>query len=216
MAEILIYDDIGPEWLGMVSAKGIVDELGKIGDDKPLTVRINSPGGSVTEAQAIYNAIARRSGETTIKIDGLAASAASYIMLAGDRIEIAENAMVMIHKAWSYAIGNADEMRNSAAVLDKFDDILLSAYVARSGGKRSRDELSQAMADETWLNATEAKEWGLVDEIGQPLKVAACVSPGRFAKAPPELLNPEAASEARQRRQEALKNRLRLLKAKST
>ena len=212
MQEILIYDEIGPDWLGMVNAKSLKEQMPA--DKDPLTLRINSPGGSVVEAQAIYNLIAGRSGETTVKIDGLAASAASYIMLAGDRIEIAENAMVMIHNAWSIAMGNAEDLRNTAAVLDKFDDVLLAGYVAR--GKKSREEFAEAMKAETWFSAAEAVEWGLADALGQPLKVAACVAPGRYRNAPDELLNPEAATQARQRRQEALKNRLRLLKAKST
>lgn len=212
MQEILIYDEIGPDWLGMVNAKSLKEQMPSNKD--PLTLRINSPGGSVVEAQAIYNLIAGRSGETTVKIDGLAASAASYIMLAGDRIEIAENAMVMIHNAWSIAMGNAEDLRNTAAVLDKFDEVLLAGYVAR--GKKNRDEFAEAMKAETWFSASEAVEWGLADAMGQPLKVAACVAPGRYRNAPEELLNPEAATQARQRRQEALKNRLRLLKAKST
>ncbi len=212
MQEILIYDEIGPDWLGMVNAKSLKEQMPA--DKDPLTLRINSPGGSVVEAQAIYNLIAGRSGETTVKIDGLSASAASYIMLAGDNIEIAENAMVMIHNAWSIAMGNAEDLRNSAAVLDKFDEVLLAGYVAR--GKKSRDEFAEAMKAETWFSASEAVEWGLADAMGQPLKVAACVAPGRYRNAPEELLNPEAATQARQRRQEALKNRLRLLKAKST
>ena len=212
MQEILIYDEIGPDWLGMVNAKSLKEQMPA--DKDPLTLRINSPGGSVVEAQAIYNLIAGRKGETTVKIDGLAASAASYIMLAGDRIEIAENAMVMIHNAWSFAMGNAEDLRNTAAVLDKFDDVLLAGYVAR--GKKDRDEFAAAMKAETWFSAAEAVEWGLADALGQPLKVAACVAPGRYRNAPEELLNPEAATQARQRRQEALKNRLRLLKAKST
>ena len=214
MQEILIYDELGPDWLGMVNAKSIKEQMPA--DKDPLTLRINSPGGSVVEAQAIYNLIAGRKGETTVKIDGLAASAASYIMLAGDRIEIAENAMVMIHNAWSIAMGNAEDLRNTAAVLDKFDEVLLAGYVARSSGKKNRLDFAEAMKAETWLSAAEAVEWGLADAIGQPLKVAACVAPGRYRNAPDELLNPEAATQARQRRQEALKNRLRLLKAKST
>lgn len=213
MAEILIYDDIGPDWAGMVSAKWFSEELAKVGDANPLTVRINSPGGSVVEAQAIYNAIGRRSGETLVKIDGLAASAASYVMLAGDRIEIADNAMVMIHPVWTFAMGNAADLRDTASVLDKFDEIVLAGYVARSSGKKSRDELRQAMADETWFTASEALEWGLVDEIGQPLHVAACVAPGRFKNTPAPMQDKAAGERMRHRRLEVAKLRLRLAKA---
>ena len=214
MQEILIYDEIGPDWLGMVNAKWLREQMPA--DKEPVTIRINSPGGDVVEGQAIYNILAGRSGGTTIKVDGLSASIASYIMLAGDEIEIAENAMVMIHNAWAFSAGNADSHRNIAAVLDKFDDVLLSGYVARSSGKKNRLDFADAMAKEPWLSASEAVEWGLADRTGQPLKVAACVAPGRYLNAPEQVLNPEAAIKAHQRRQEALKNRLRLLKAKST
>lgn len=209
--EILIYDEIGPDYWGMISAKSVIDQLK---DAVDVTVRINSPGGSVVEAQAIYNALARHAGEVTIKIDGLAASAASYIMLAGDKIEIAENAMVMIHKAWTFAMGNAQEIRDTANILDKFDDVLLAGYVARSNGKKTRDEFSAAMDSETWFNAAESVEWGIVDAVGQPLKVAACVAPGRFRNAPKSLINPEAAKQRRNARLEAAKIRLTLAKNK--
>lgn len=211
MQEILIYDEIGPGWQGMVNAKSIREQLPA--DKEPITVRINSPGGDVVEGQAIYNLLSGRKGGTTIKVDGLAASIASYIMLAGDKIEIAQNAMVMIHNAWSNPVGNAEHLRNTAAILDKFDEVLLSGYVARSSGKMNRLDFAEAMKKETWFSADEAVGWGLADAIGQPLKVAACVAPDRYENTPPQFINPNAAEEARQRRQEALANRARYLKA---
>lgn len=190
--EILIYDDIGPDWAGMVSAKSIVDLIDKVGRGLPVTVRINSPGGDVTEAQAIYNAMRRQSktgGKVTVEIDGLAASAASYVAMAGDRINIAENAMMMIHKAWTFAFGNADEIRSTADILDKFDGIISATYAARSG--MSVDDVMAKMLDETWLTADEAIESGLADGIGEPLNVAASIRPGRYAKTPAKFLAAE-------------------------
>lgn len=214
MREILIYDDIGPEWLGMVSAKGVLAELAAIPAGDPVTVRVNSPGGDVVEAQAIYNALSRQTGDVLVAVDGLAASAASYLIMAADKIEIAENAMLMVHKAWSFAMGNADDMRKTAGVLDKFDGVLLDAYAARSGDKKSRDELAAAMEYETWLNATEAVDWGLADAIGQPLKVAACIAPGRYTHTPAALLDTAAPVRARARRIEAARARLAIARAK--
>lgn len=189
MNEIFVYDEIGPDWYGLVSAKSVMSELGKY-KGKPVTIRINSPGGSVVEAQAIYNAMRRHSadgGNVTVEIDALAASAASFIAMAGDEINMAENAMMMIHKAWTIALGNADEMRKEADVLDKFDGVLADTYAARSS--KSRDEILQLLADETWLTASDAVEIGLADKIGQALNTAsACIKPGRYAKTPPRFI----------------------------
>lgn len=184
MNEIYIYDDIGPDWAGMVSAKFVIGELAKY-KDEPVTVRINSPGGFVSEGQAIYNALRRHSQgghKVTIEVDALAASIASHIAMAGDEILMAENAMMMIHKAWTWMAGNADAFRKEAGVLDKFDDILADTYVARS--KADKAKIVQLLTDETWLTASEAVELGLADAIGQPLNIAASVKPGRFAKMP--------------------------------
>lgn len=197
MSTVYIYDDIGPDWLGMVSAKAIIAELEKISGD--VTVRINSGGGDVNEAMAIYNALARRSA--TVEIDGIAASAASYIAMAGKTIRMAENAMLMIHDPWTFAIGNAAELRSRADVLDKYGDGIVNVYATRSG--RSKDDVAAKMAAETWFSAAEAVDYGLADEIGQPLKVAASIAPGRFRNCPDGLLNPAAAQASAFRRQQA-------------
>lgn len=196
MKEIWIYDDIGPDWLGLVSAKSIISELGKAKKAEPVTVRVNSPGGDVVEAQAIYNALRRHSGDggkVTVEVDALAASAASFIAMAGDEVRMAENAMMMIHKAWSLTVGNADDMRASAEVLDKFDGILASTYAARA--KLDTEEVMDLLASETWLTAAEAVEKGFADSIGQSLNVAAKVKEGRFAKTPERFLVDELPRE---------------------
>lgn len=189
MSEIFIYDEIGPDYYGLVSAKQVMRDLEAVGRGKPVTVRINSPGGSVVEAQAIYNAIRRHSeagGKVTMAVDALAASAASYIAMAGDEIEMAENSMMMIHHAWSIAIGNAAEMRKAAEVLSKFDDGLTAVYASRS--KKTVQEITDMLAAETWLNAQEAVDAGLADSVGQPLNIAASIQEGRFAKTPERFL----------------------------
>lgn len=216
MNELYIYDDIGPEWAGMVSANFVRAELAKH-EGKPVTVRINSPGGFVTEGQAIYNALRRHSdggGKVTVEVDALAASIASYIAMAGDEILIAENAMFMIHKAWTMMAGNADAFRKEAGVLDKFDDTLADTYVARSGA--DKEKIMQLLADETWLTAKESVELGLADAIGQPLNVAACVKKGRFAKMPDFKTVEELEREkARHAREAVSRNQIQLARARA-
>lgn len=205
MSEIFIYDEIGPDYWGFVSSKTVMNELEKIGKGKPVTVRINSPGGDVVEAQAIYNALRRHSdggGVVTIEIDALAASAASFIAMAGDTINIAENAMMMIHRASTIAFGNAQNMRETADVLDKFDGILTDTYTTRSG--TAKDEVVKLLAAETWLTAQESVDKGFADAIGQPLNSAkARVRPGMFAKTPDWLVSGEPSPAAVKRQQQA-------------
>ena len=208
MSELFIYDDIGPEWLGMVSAKSIVAELDKMPGD--VTVRINSPGGDVNEAMAIYNALARRKENVTVEIDGIAASAASYLAMAGKTIRIAENAMMMIHNPWTFAMGDADALRKTAGVLDKYGQGIVDVYAARSG--KAAKDVAQAMTDETWFSASEAVAYGLADEIGQPLNVSAAIAPGRFKNCPQRLVNPgEGKAAAFRRQQAAIRSRLKHL-----
>lgn len=200
MSEIFIYDDIGPDYYGLVSAKGVIRSLDAVGKGKPVTVRINSPGGDVVEAQGIYNALRRHSadgGKVTVEIDALAASAASYVAMAGDVVRIAENAMFMVHKAWTLAIGNADQIRQTADVLDKFDGILAATYSARTGLDVA--EILALLEAETWMGAEESLQRKFADEIGTPLNVAASLPPGRFAKAPDTLVNPALPAKAKER-----------------
>ncbi len=188
---IELYDEIGPSYYGMIDAKWITDHLAKAGG-QDVTLRINSPGGSVFDAQAMYNAIQRYNGTVTAHVDALAASAASFVMLAASKVHIAENAMVMIHKASALTWGNADEMRKTADLLAKVDGILIDQYAAKT--KQDSAQIEQWMADETWMTAQEALDRGFVDTIDQPLAVKACVREGQFAKTPDRLLGPAAAS----------------------
>lgn len=161
-AELFIYDSIGGFW-GGVNAKDVADALASMKGAKRLVVRINSPGGDVFEASAIYNLIRDFKAERTVKVDGLAASAASVIAMAGDKILTAANAMWMIHDPWGFSMGTAEEMRATANVLDKVRETILDTYVKRTAG--TRGQISQWMADETWMTATEAKERGFTDLV---------------------------------------------------
>src|SRR5690606_16003933 len=117
--------------------KTVIDALAEFTGER-VTVRINSPGGSVFEGNAIYNAMLRHPGGCDVEIDALAASAASYVAMAGKRIGIAANAMVMIHNAWTISMGNAAEMRRTADLLDQIDGTIADLYAARTKSTREQ------------------------------------------------------------------------------
>lgn len=186
--EVLIYDEIGAYG---VTAKGFLAELGALPDAAAIDLRLNSPGGSVFDAVAIYNALKRHTGEITVWIDGIAASAASYIAMAGDIIVMPENAFLMIHDPSGLVMGTAEDMRSTAEALDKVKGSLIQGYAAKSG--KPDDEIATLMAAETWLDAQDALDLGFIDRIAEPVKLAASFDVARFRNAPPELV--EAARE---------------------
>jgi len=182
-AEISIYDEIGAYG---VSAKAFLADLGKLPDKAPLTLRLNSPGGSVFDAVAIYNALQRHTGNVTVSIDGIAASAASYIAMAGDEIIMPENAFLMIHDPSGMVMGTAADMRDMAEALDKIGGSLLRGYAAKSG--KAEKDIAKLMAKETWLDAAEALEMGFADTMAEPVKIAASFNVSRFQNTPPEIV----------------------------
>jgi ATP-dependent Clp endopeptidase proteolytic subunit ClpP len=181
--EVLIYDEIGAYG---VSAKGFLAELGALPDDAAIDLRLNSPGGSVFDAVAIYNALKRHPGEITVWIDGIAASAASYIAMAGDTIVMPENAFLMIHDPSGLVMGTAEDMRATAEALDKVKGSLIQGYAGKSG--KPDDEIATLMAAETWLDAKDALDLGFIDRIAEPVKLAASFDVARFRNAPSELV----------------------------
>lgn len=178
--EVSIYDEIG---FGGVTAKQFAADLKKL-KGQHIDLRINSVGGSVIEGAAIFNALKRHKGGLTVHIDGLAASMASVIAMAGEETRIAENALLMIHNPWSMTMGDAADLRKEADVLDKLKATLVNAYVRKTGQPRAAIE--QMMDDEKWMDAQEALELGFVDEIDAPIAAAASVTPeqarARFAQ----------------------------------
>ena len=181
-AEVLIYDEIGAYG---VTAKGFLAELGALPNDAALDLRLNSPGGSVFDAVAIFNALKRHAGEVTVWIDGIAASAASYIAMAGDIVVMPQNAFLMIHDPSGLVMGTAEDMRSTAEALDKVKGSLIQGYAAKSG--KPDAEIAALMAAETWLDAQEALALGLIDRIAEPVKLAASFDIARFRNAPAEL-----------------------------
>lgn len=171
-AEILIYDRIGESWFSeSVTAKQFVKDLRAIGK-KDVTVRINSPGGSVIEGNAIYNALKAYKGRVSVVIDGAAFSMASVVAMAGDTVEMSKNALMMIHNPRGFAEGEAKDFRAYADLLDKSREGLVQAYVDKTS--RPKEEIVNLLDAETWFSASEALEAGFIDSIGDSnLAVAA-------------------------------------------
>ncbi|ALI55977.1 head maturation protease, ClpP-related [Celeribacter marinus] len=182
-AEVLIYDEIGAYG---VSAKGFLAELGALPDDAPIDLRLNSPGGSVFDAVAIYNALTRHEGTITVWIDGIAASAASYIAMAGDEIIMPENAFLMIHDPSGIVMGTAADMRDMAGTLDKIAASMTRGYAAKSG--KPEEDIAALLTAETWFDAKDALEAGLATRMAEPVRIAASFDIGRFRNAPPDLV----------------------------
>jgi ATP-dependent Clp protease protease subunit len=153
--EMYLYDSIGQSWDGGITDKSFEKGLRELGAVDELDIYVNSPGGNVFHGVAIYNQLKRHgASRKTVHIDGIAASIASVIIMAGTEIKIATNGMVMIHDPFGLCMGSANEMRKSADALDKVRSVLLDTYVARTGGKSA--QISEWMTEETWMNADEA------------------------------------------------------------
>lgn len=149
-------------WYGdEVTPQLFKDELNA--DSGDITVWINSPGGDVFAAAQIYNMLRDYKGHVTVKIDGLAASAASVIAVAGDTVLVSPVAMMMIHNPATLAMGNTKDMEAAIAMLNEVKESILNAYVDKTG--LSRNKLSKMMDDETWFNAKKAVELGFADEV---------------------------------------------------
>lgn len=145
-----------------VTVNRISAALSSIGQG-PVTVYVNSPGGDMFAGVAIYNMLREHQGPVTVKVLGLAASAASIIAMAGDRVQIAKSAFLMIHNAWTFAIGNRKDLMETAAALDKFDNSLSEIYADRTGLPVA--QTTQMMDDETWLSGEQAVDMRFADEF---------------------------------------------------
>lgn len=177
-AELLLYGTIGDEFFGGTGSREIVEDLQKLASVEEVTVRINSSGGDVFEGFAIYNALSKHSARIVVEIEGLAASIASLIAMAGDEVNIAENALLMLHNPHVFTAGEADDLREQAELLEKVTDSLVSAYVSKSG--LGEDRIRDMLDEETWLSAQEARDLGFVDGITRPKKMAACIDASKL------------------------------------
>lgn len=193
-SELLIYDVIG-DWAGL-SARQLVHDLKDL-DTSEITVRINSPGGSVFDGIAIYNALRHHKAHIHVRIEGLAASIASVIAMAGDTIHMAGNALMMIHNPFGWVGGDAEELRKVADMLDKTTEVIAQTYAANSGLEVR--EIINLMNDETWFTATEAEGHGLVDVVEEPVQLAAHFDLSAFNHVPkplpPQFIPPSEAED---------------------
>jgi ATP-dependent protease ClpP protease subunit len=169
-AEIFIYDEIGG--FG-VNANAFIEELENLGEVEQIDLRISSPGGSIIEGNVIFNAIKRHAANVTVYIDGMAASMASVIAMAGDEIIMADNALLMIHNPWTVSIGDSEQLRKDADLMDKMKSAIINAY-GRSN--YSEEELEELMDATTWFTAEEAMEAGFIDGTTEGLKAAASLN----------------------------------------
>ena len=202
-AEIIIYDQIGYDWWtgGGVTAKSFSEELKKLDSSvNEISVRINSPGGDVFDGVAIYNRLKQHSAKKIVYIDGLAASIASIIALAGDEIVIGEGALFMIHLPWTFSMGNRMELENTINRLTDVEEQLLSIYAKKS--KMDRQEIRTMLEKETWLDADQAIEFGFVDrKFEDTLPIAASAMEKSWINKAPKTYK----SETNVAREEALK-----------
>lgn len=173
VGEIVIFDQIGSSLFGDgVTATDIKSQLDSFGDVRNITVHINSPGGVVSEGIAIYNLLQHHPARVTVEIDGIAASAAAFVAMAGDRILMARNATMMLHSVRGSGAGTADDFRRHAEEMDRADDRMIDIFVSRSG--QPRDVIEGLVGKEnTNLNAEEALALGLITEITPNKSIAA-------------------------------------------
>lgn len=186
VGEIFIYAEIGGGFFDDgVTAKSFADDLKALGKVRTLNIFINSPGGSVFEGVAIFNQLKRHSARKNVFIDGIAASVASVIAMAGDEINIAANGFVMIHEAFAFVVGNAADLRKRASQLEKISDSILNTYAERTG--TPGNVIADMMAAETWMNAEEAVDLGFADKITEEVAIAAKFDLGQFQNVPEDV-----------------------------
>lgn len=174
VAEVYIFNEIGAYG---ITAQDFISEM-KEYKDTPVNLRINCIGGDVFDGMAMYNIIKKREAKTTAYIEGIAASMGSVIALAADEVVMAENSLFMIHNAWGGAMGEAEDMRKTASVLEKISGEIASIYKRKT--RLSLDRIQDMMDEETWLNAEEAYELGFIDTISDSIKVAAKYDVSKF------------------------------------
>jgi len=190
-AEIIIYGDIGWD----ITAKEFSDELKALGDVEHITVRINSFGGDVFDGVAIYSRLIDSGAKITVYVDGIAASAASVIAMAGTEIHIAEAGFVMIHDAWTMTRGNAADLKKTAARLEAVSEQIAGIYQRRTGA--DMEKIREMMAAETEFNAEQALEFGFATSIFEAERLAAKYDPDRHNfRTPPSVTLNERAGKA--------------------
>lgn len=184
--ELQLYGEIGPSWMGMISDTAVIAALEEMKSLRRIAVRLNSPGGDAFMGVSIMNALRRHPAKVTVHIDALAASAASIIAMGGDKVIVHQGAMLMVHRAWTIALGNSEDLSKVAETLAKVDQNLVDIYARKTGLDKSK--VKQLVDAETWMTAEEAVDLGFADEanlIGTGAKAA--LPEGWYSKAPATL-----------------------------
>lgn len=181
-AELYLTGEVGWD----ITAMGVIAALKQVPAGAALTIRINSGGGSSFEGIAIFNALRRSPQQKLVVVEALAASAASLIAMAADRIEMPANTFLMIHRCWAMTVGNRSQHQEMIQLLDRIDAAYADIYAARSG--KDVAEIIAALDAETWLPAEDAVAFGLADAVLPALKAAAAFDPAKFKNVPPALL----------------------------
>lgn len=212
MADIYIYDEIGPSAYGLLGADIIAKEV-KAAKNEPIRLRINSPGGGVHEATAMLALLKEHKPGVTVMVDGIAASAASFLAMVGSTITMAEGSMMMVHRAMGFTFGNAVDHAKMVEILGKHDSQIVDIYAARTG--KSAEEIAAMLDAETWMTSHEALANGFATHVTGPSGVKNCgIKEGRFAKTPKNLLVDELPREQQRRAVESYySSKLRLTTA---
>jgi len=210
--ELMLYGEIASEtwWGDEVTPKQFKEDLDALGDIKTLNVFVNSPGGDVFAAQAIYSILKRYDAHVSMYVDGIAASAASLIVSAGDTVIMPKNAMQMLHNPWCLCVGNAGDFRKLADDMDKIRDSMIVAYESRSA--LTKDEIIDILDAESWLTAEECMEYGFCDEIEDAKEIAACADADyfkqRYQNTPKQLLKKHPKKAKSQQKEEEWRRKL--------
>ncbi len=181
-ADISIHDEIG---IWGISASRFMADVKALGAVDEINLSIHSPGGDVLDGWAIYNALRSNKAQVNVQIEGLAASMASVIAMAADKITMHENSFMMIHEPWGMAIGDAEEMRDTADLLDKLGNGLVNAYVGRTGN--DEETIREWMKAETWMDGKEAKARGFADVVTGAVAMSAKFDTRRWKMTPQSL-----------------------------
>ncbi|MBO8169970.1 MAG: Clp protease ClpP [Thermoanaerobacteraceae bacterium] len=178
VGELLLYGVISNYswWDDEISPKQFKEDLDALGDVDEINVYINSDGGDVFAGQAIYSMLKRHKAKINVYVDGLAASIASVVAMAGDVVYMPRNSMMMVHNPWTIGIGTAEDFRKLADDLDKARESIIVAYEDKSG--LEREKIIELLDAETWMTAEEAVEYGFADEIEHEKEIAASLNDG--------------------------------------
>ncbi|MGE0722802.1 MAG: head maturation protease, ClpP-related [Alphaproteobacteria bacterium] len=192
-AEVVLYGVVGDPFDG-ISAKQVFEDLRKVESAKTLSIHINSPGGFVTEGVAIANRIRAHKARKTVHVDGEASSIASYIAMVGDEIVMGEGSLMLVHRPWTFVIGNEDDMERALRDLRTVQKDIVAAYAART--KMKPDAVLSLMAEDRYMDAAEAVDLGFADRAVSGTRMAA-LAVDRGALRLPDLPKQTAALKAR-------------------